>query len=55
MSRARNAKAIVFVDWKTAVIVSGASLLRRGAAERALKHVERLVADHLAQVYQPKT
>ena len=42
--------AIGFVDWNTAVIASGAKIRAKRVAtitERALEHVERVVADHL--------
>lgn len=45
--------AIAFVDWNLAVIASGPSAKMRDGplAERALRHVEALVATHLAQSY----
>ena len=42
--------AIGFVDWNTAIIASGAKLRAKRVetiAERALEHVERVVADYL--------
>ncbi len=42
--------AIGFVDWNTAVIASGAKVRAKRVetiTERALEHVERVVADHL--------
>lgn len=41
---------IGFVDWKTAIIVSGASRLKRdrAIAETALRHIERVISEYLA-------
>ena len=45
-------RAIGFVDWHTAVIVSGARIRSRRAdavARRALEHVEHVVSNHLCE------
>lgn len=50
MGRGRFDAAIGFVDWNTAVTASGAALRTRRpdvVARRALRHVERVVSDHL--------
>ncbi len=56
MSTRRFQTAIGFVDWKTALIASGATRRKRldAAAKTALEHVERVVSDYLGSAGGPR-